>query len=155
MKKSLTLMAAGALALTGCDFAGSTDSSPLPVSSIQVSSLPAMTGGEPWDSDGTAPDVYVEIRNAAGRAVFRSDVQQDVEADVLTFAVDSGLEVAFSTMAMHVSVFETDGDVILAREMAETPSFTIDQLAGGDLQLSDKQDRGAQIRIVSTAQATQ
>ena len=38
MKKSTLLVAVGALALSACDFAGSTDSATVPVASIEVSS---------------------------------------------------------------------------------------------------------------------
>ena len=152
MKKSLTLVALGALALTGCDFAGSTGAALVPAASIQVSGLPATNGSSAWDSDGSSADVYVEIVNPSGRSVFRSAVQEDVASDVLTFEIDEAVEIPFSSMAMHVRVFETDGDVILAQRMAKSESFTLDQIAQGDVQVSDASN-GTQIRVVSSSQA--
>ena len=154
MKKSLTLLAAGAFALTGCDFAGGTEASIVPVASIEVSNLPAANGQQAWDADGTAPDVYVEIRNAAGRAIYRSEAQQDVTAETVSFPVSAAIEVPFAAMAMYINVYETDGDPIFAQEMAASDAFTIDQLATGDVSLSDIKDRGAQITIVSKAQVS-
>ena len=153
MKKSITLVAAGVLALSGCDFAGSTDSAIVPVSSIEVSGIPSSNGQASWDSDGTAPDVYVEIRNAAGRAIYRSEVRENTEATSLEFSVDSAVEIPFSAMAMYVNVYETDGDPVLAREMAASQAFTLDQLGDGDVSLSDE-SRGTQMRVVRKASNT-
>ncbi|GAB5535512.1 MAG: hypothetical protein Rubg2KO_17610 [Rubricoccaceae bacterium] len=147
MKKSILLVAAGVFALSGCDFAGSTDSATVPVASIEVSGLQTSNGQEAWDADGTAPDVYVEIRNAAGRAIYRSEVRENTDASSLEFSVDSEVEIPFSAMAMYINVYETDGDPVLAREMAASQAFTVDQLAEGDVELSDSA-RGTQMRVV-------
>ena len=152
MKKSLTLVALSALALTGCDFAGSSESAVVPAASIQVSGLPATNGSSAWDADGTSADVYVEIVNPSGRSVYRSAVQENVASDQLTFEIGEAVQIPFSGMAMHVRVFETDGDVILAQQMAKSESFTLDQVAQGDVQVSDARN-GTQIRVVSSAQA--
>ena len=152
MKKSITLVALSALALTGCDFAGSTASVAVPAASIQVSGLPATNGANAWDNDGTSADVYVEIVNGSGRSIYRSAVQENVASDVLTFDVDETVEIPFSAMAMHVRVFETDGDIILAQRMAKSESFTLDQFAQGDVQVADASN-GTQIRVVSSTQA--
>lgn len=148
MKKSILLAAAGVLALSGCDFAGSTDSATVPVASIQVSNLPASNGQEAWDTDGTAPDIYVEIRNAAGRAIYRSEVRENTEASDLTFDVDTVVEIPFSALAMYVNVYESDGDPIFARSMGTSEAFTLDQLVEGDVMLSDTENRGTQMRVV-------
>lgn len=148
MKKSTLLVAAGVLALSGCDFAGSTDPAIVPVASIEVSGLAATDGQNAWDADGTAPDVYVEIRNVAGRAIYRSEVRENTEATDLEFDINSTIEIPFSALALYVNVYETDGDPVFAREMAASEAFTLDQLAEGDLQLSDQKDRGTQIRVV-------
>ena len=153
MKKFTLLVAAGVLALSGCDFAGSTDSAVVPVASIEVSGLQSSNGETPWDADGTAPDVYVEIRNASGRAIYRSEVRENAEESSLEFAVDSAVEIPFSAMAMYVNVYETDGDPVHAREMAASEAFTLDQLVEGDVQLSDS-DRGTQIRVVRKGSAS-
>ena len=150
MKKSILLVAAGVLALSGCDFAGSTDSATVPVASIEVSGLQASNGEDPWDSDGTAPDVYVEIRNAAGRAIYRSEIKENTEASDLEFSVSSAIEIPFSAMAMYINVYETDGDPVLAQEMAASQAFTLDQLVEGDVELSDSA-RGTQMRVVRKA----
>jgi len=154
MKKSTLLVAAGVLALSGCDFAGSTDASTVPVASIEVSGLQTSNGQEAWDADGTAPDVYVEIRNAAGRAIYRSEVRENTEATALEFSVDSAVEIPFSAMAMYINVYETDGDPVLAREMAASQAFTLDQLVEGDVQLSDS-ERGTQMRVVRKGSASE
>lgn len=154
MKKSTLLVAAGVLALSGCDFAGSTDSATVPVASIEVSGLPASNGTTAWEVDGTAPDVYVEIRNAAGRAVYRSEVKENVATDDVSFAIDSEVTIPFSSMAMYVTVFESDGDPVFAEQMGNSEAFTLDQLVDGDLELSDSA-RGTQMRVVRKASASQ
>lgn len=148
MKKSTLLVAAGIFALSGCDFAGSTDSATVPVASIEVSGLPASNGQEAWDADGTAPDVYVEIRNAAGRAIYRSEVRENTEASDLDFTINETVEIPFSGLAMYVNVYESDGDPVFAREMAASEAFTLDQLVESDVVLSDQKNRGTQIRVV-------
>lgn len=148
MHKLTLLAAAGAVALSGCDFSGTVApfETPSSIDSIEVSNLRPIFGGENWDPDGN-PDVFVEIRSASGRTFFRSETVTDADvSETLVFDVEDAL-VASPTMQLFVTVFDMDGDLIDAQEMASSPAFTAEQVAAGTLELGD-QGRGSAAQIV-------
>lgn len=70
----LSVVALCAMLLSACDFSGG-DSTPLArVSNATVLEAPLQPDGDGmWDPDG-APDLFVEIQDISGRAVFQSAV---------------------------------------------------------------------------------
>jgi hypothetical protein len=133
--KKIALFAVAAVAVSGCDFAGGAGVL-LPAASLEVSNLPATNGQASWDADG-APDVVVEIQNAAGRAVFASEVLEDFDvSQPLRVTVGGEVEVPFSTMQMTVAVYDVDTSVADSQLMTRSARFSVEDLAGAtELQL--------------------
>ena len=131
MHKIILTAAVGALALTGCDFSESAGSAtPVSISSIEVSNLQDRT----WD-EGSNPDVFVEIRNLAGRAYYRSAPIQNADVSgTLTFAIDEAIEVGPPTAPLIVGVFDMDEDLVHSDVMGYTTSFTAAELAAGNVE---------------------
>ena len=131
MHKLLLPVAAGALALTGCDFSESAaPAAPVSVSSIEVSNLTDRA----WDDDG-GPDVFVEIRTLSGRAFYRSAPIQDADVSTtLTFEVDEDVLAISPTAPLIVAVFDMDDSLVHSDAMGYTSSFTPDDLASGDVE---------------------
>lgn len=131
MHKLILTAAVGALALTGCDFSESAaPASPVSVSSIEVSDLRERA----WDADGN-PDVFVEIRNLAGRAYYRSAPIQDADVSgTLVFEVSEAVMAAAPNAPLIVGVFDMDEDLVHSDEMGYTTSFTAADLAAGDVE---------------------
>lgn len=146
----LTLLAAlGALTLSACDFGSSgvdftTDAG---IASVEVTDLRPIHRGENWDADGN-PDVFIEVRNASGRAFYRSEVIPDADvSQALRFDV-SDVFVASPTMPMFVAVFDMDEDLVHSQEMATSGAFTAEDLRAGELTLGDEgRSSNAQIAV--------
>lgn len=126
--KKLTLVALGALALTGCDFAGgSAEGVALPVASIQASGLTIPNGAA--DADGAA-DVFVEIQNAAGQTIWRSATQNNADvSQAISVSVPEAVEVAAGTQGVTVAVWDFDTSFTDSQLIARSNEFTADQLA--------------------------
>ncbi len=123
--RNILLFSVGALALAGCDFAGSTSDIAAPIASLQASALPTTP-----DADGTAPDVFFEIQDAGGRTIYRSDVATDADiSQGASAAISEAITVRSSTMGLQVAVFDFDGSFQNSRRMARSLPFTVDELA--------------------------
>ena len=131
MHKLILTAAVGALALTGCDFSESAGpATPVSISSIEVSNLQDRA----WD-EGSNPDVFVEIRNLAGRAYYRSAPIQNADVSgTLTFTIDETVEVGPPTAPLIVGVFDMDEDLVHSDVMGYTTSFTAAELAAGNVE---------------------
>jgi hypothetical protein len=105
MKKFLTLAACAAL-LAGCDFLGGSDVDPIAFSSLTITSSPL-----PADRDGTAPDLYVEIQDAGGRAIYAApEILQEADASVFPYTIDVPGELTGSTRSYFVVVMDRNDD---------------------------------------------
>lgn len=141
MKKLALLTAVGALSLTGCDFAGASgDHAALPVANIEASGMtvPATAA----DADGST-EVFVEIQNAAGQTIWRSETRATVAAqsedqvgnnaeEVLapqSFQVPNAIEVAAATQGVMVAVWEYDTSYTDSQLIARSQTFTAADLA--------------------------
>ena len=126
--KKIALVALGALAITGCDFAGDTaDTVALSVGSIQAENLSAPAGVA--DADGMV-DAFVEIQNAAGQTVWRSATQNDADASQLTFNVPEAVQVGASTQALSIAVWDYDTDYYTGSQLiARSQTFTAEEMA--------------------------
>ena len=155
MYKLTLFAAAGAFLLTGCDFSSSgadltTDAG---IASVEISSLSQTFRGEAWDADG-APDVFIELRNAAGRAFYRSEVIADADiSETIAFEVDEAL-VGSPTIPLFIAVFDMDDSLVHSQEMATSAAFTVEDMAAGALQLEGT-GRGANARFEIRASADQ
>jgi len=126
----LLLVAAGVIALSGCDFAGNSDAVNASISSLQVTNLPVTS-----DEDGSAPDVFFEIQNAAGRSYFRTAVVEnaDLSAPVVG-AVTEEIELISGTQPLYIAAYDFDGTLRESSLMARSAVFTSDEVeAAGDL----------------------
>jgi hypothetical protein len=105
MKKLLTLVACVAL-LSGCDFVGGSDAEPVAFSDLTLTSVPLRD-----DEDGSAPDLYVEIQDASGRAVYKSSsILEDVDDTAFPYTLDKAGALAGSQRAYFVVVMDRDAD---------------------------------------------
>lgn len=121
---ALTLVALGAIALTGCDFAGSTDFQAVPLADVQINNLPL----DGFDEDGSLAEPFVEIQNAAGRTIWRSE-QLTPEQLAAPIAIPAGaVQVAASTVGVVVAVFDYDSSLTDSDLMARSVDFSIDRL---------------------------
>ncbi|MFN3597459.1 MAG: hypothetical protein ACK41D_09350 [Rubricoccaceae bacterium] len=148
--KKLLLLAAVAVSLSGCDFAGASEGAAFPAASIQITNLPASYA----DDDGGF-DLVIDVRNAAGRAYFRAEQRVNSAEELargVDVAVNAAQSIPFSTMPLFVGVYETDGDDTSARIMAVSQSFTVEQLAAAQAPLQLGTLRGsASFRIARDA----
>lgn len=144
--KALALTALGALALTGCDFSGSSDFVAIPVANVQIDNLPAMQpDGTPWDADG-APEVFFEIQNSAGRAIWRSEQLSEAQL-AQPIAIPEAVEVASATTGVTVAVFDFDTNLFESQLMARSTSFSASELsAASQLTLSTGNETTVTIR---------
>ncbi|MBZ0089508.1 MAG: hypothetical protein K8H90_03915 [Thermoanaerobaculia bacterium] len=127
--KKLAFIALAAVAMSGCDFAGGSGSDSLPLAGLQVANLPQTNAGVAWDADGN-PDVIVEIQNAAGRAVYRSEIHQDFDiSQPFSVAVTEAVEIPFSTVQMTVAVYDVDSGLQDSEIMARSSRFSAEDLA--------------------------
>lgn len=140
--KALALTAIGALALSGCDFAGTTDFVAVPVANVQLNNLPAaQADGTPWDADGAA-DVFVEIQNGAGRTIWRSEQLTDAQL-AAPIVIPAAIEVASATTGVMVTVFDYDTSLFDSQLMARSTTFSASELsAGSELELSMRDRSG-------------
>ena len=130
--KKLALIALAAVAMSGCDFAGGTGGDALPLAGITVANLPQTNAGAAWDADGN-PDVIVEVQNAAGRAVYRSAIQEDYDvSEPVSVTVSEFVEVPFSTMQVTIAVYDVDGGLQDSNLMARSSRFSAEELAAAE-----------------------
>jgi hypothetical protein len=143
MKKLFALAACAAL-ISGCDFAGGSTAEPAAV----VSSLTINSMSLPTDSDNTAPDLYVEIQDAGGRALYKAPaIRENVTEADFPYTVDTELEVYGEARSHYVVLMDQtdDGYELIAispaftgdalRAVADSSSFQI-QTADMDVQLA-------------------
>ena len=105
MKKFLALAACAAL-LTGCDFAGGAGVDPVAFSSLTITASPL-----PADEDGSAPDLYVEIQDAGGRAIYQApSVLENASASAFPYTLEGGGEFVGSTRSYFVVIMDRDAD---------------------------------------------
>lgn len=145
--KKLALLALGALAVTGCDFVGGDAVGvALPISSIQATGLPA-------GADAT-PDIFVEIQNAVGQTIWRSETQIDYTDSALSISVPASVEVAAATQALSVSVWDYGTSYTDSQLMARSAGFTADQLATqAEIGLGSFDSRGRALETSFTVSA--
>ena len=134
MNKFLALAACAAL-LTGCDFAGGSDVDPVAFSSLTITSAPL-----PGDEDGSAPDLYVEIQDAGGRAVYRApSVLDDAGADAFPYTLSQAGELTGTTRSYFVVVLDRDADGYDL--IASSEAFSADDLRAstGSFEVTNEQ----------------
>lgn len=120
MKKLLTLAACAAL-LTGCDFVGGDDGNPVAIASLTIEAAPL-----PSDSDGSAPDLYVEIQDVGGRAIYQApSVAQNL--DSLPYVIDTDGELTGTTRSYFVVLMDQEADGSY-RLISISESFTAEDL---------------------------
>ena len=154
--KQISALALSLVVLAGCDFVGA-ESALVPIASLSVEGLPnSDRGGVPWDDDGTAPDIFIEIQNAAGRSFYQSEVIQDADVDApLAFSLADAVEVPFSAMPMFVVVYESDGNPSEAAFMMTAEGFeAADLLAQPTLVLRDIRGNRQSFAVEVTSAAT-
>ena len=145
---ALALCAILAPALSGCDFVGSTYDVPLSVSSVRVDGLPLSNRGEAWDADSD-PDIVLEIQNAAGRTLYRSEPMTDVDltAGPITYDI-SNVTIPSLTTPLYVVMFETDGDRLTDHSLRTSFPFRASELEGVEMiGLGDIQGRSFSAEI--------
>jgi hypothetical protein len=104
MNKLLALIACAAF-LTGCDFIGS-DADPVAFSGLTVTSAPLRA-----DEDGSGPDLYVEIQDAGGRAVYEApSIVEDADETVFPYTVSEAGQLVGTSRAYFVVVMDRDPD---------------------------------------------
>jgi hypothetical protein len=105
MKQILALAACAAL-LAGCDFIGGSDADPVAFSSLTITASPL-----PADNDGSAPDLYVEIQDAGGRAVYMApSILEEADAGAFPYTIGAPGELNGSTRSYFVVVMDRDAD---------------------------------------------
>ena len=153
---ALALCAILAPALTGCDFVGSTYTVPLSVSSVRVDGLPLTDRGEAWDSDSN-PDIVLEIQNAAGRSLYRSEPMTDVDlaAGPITYDIPE-VTIPSLTTPLYVVMFETDGDRLTDQSLRTSVPFRATELEGVEMiGLGDIQGRSFSAEVWTSAQSAE
>ena len=127
MKKILALAACAAL-LAACDQAQDVidDLTEPPPDPVAFASLTLTTSPLPPDEDGSAPDLYVEIQDAGGNAIFESQsVLEDAEPSDFPYVLGGGeLVGAARTYALVVLDRDADG----YDRIASAGGFTADDL---------------------------
>ena len=133
---------------TGCDFVGDSDSVALPIAAIEVDDLPAARQNAEWDDD-SAPDIVLEIQNAAGRALYRSEPINDVDVEAGPFRFDiPAVSTPSPALPLYVVVYETDGDYTTDLLMRTSESFRVADLSGADVvELGDVRGRDFSARL--------
>lgn len=111
------------LTLPACDIAGLVDSGPEPASFSRITLTETPL---PDDEDGTATDLYVEVQNASGAAVYRGMVEEDVDASVLPYTVVTDGAVVGERQSYYVVVL--DYDPVGYRYIGTAGPFTGDEL---------------------------
>jgi hypothetical protein len=105
MKQLIALAAAAAL-LSGCDFVGGVDVDPVAFSSITVTDSPL-----PVDEDGSPVDLYVELQDAGGRAIYQGPLVENADRQtVLPYVIATDGELLGSTRGYYVVVMDRDDD---------------------------------------------
>ncbi|MDX1419893.1 MAG: hypothetical protein R3181_08000 [Rubricoccaceae bacterium] len=103
MKQFLTL-AACAVFLVGCDFVGGAGET-VAFSNLTLNATPL-----PADEDGSAPDLYVEVQDAGGRAVIKSSIYEDASDATLPLVVSPSGELVGTTRTYYLVVMDRDAD---------------------------------------------
>ena len=105
MKKLFAFAACAAL-LTGCDFIGGSGVDPVALSSLTITASPL-----PADEDGSAPDLYVEIQDASGRAIYQApSVLENASASAFPYTLGEAGELIGTTRSYYVVVMDRDAD---------------------------------------------
>jgi hypothetical protein len=148
------LVAGLTLVFAGCDFVGDGDSVLIPVSAVEVDALPLDLDGQAWDAD-SPPDILIEIQNAAGRAVYRSEPLMDVDLTAGPFRFEiPATEASNPTLPLFVTVYESGGDFTLDRRMRTSEAFRVAEIASEDVvELGDIRGRGLEVRLEVAAPA--
>ena len=127
-------VAAAILALAGCDVIDEiqpSDPVPVPISSLRVDDLrEARDNLDPWDQDGTGPDVFIEIQNTAGAGIGRTNVIADADvSQTLSFTFDELPEAPDDDARLYLVAFDQDGDDLsTAESMGSSVSFSVEDL---------------------------
>ena len=109
MKPFLTL-ATCAILLGGCDFVGATNASPVAIASLTILDAPL-----PIEEDGTAPDLYVEVQDASGRAIVQAPaIREDADASMLPYQIAGGTLYGASRFTVVVMDWDEDRYEVLA-----------------------------------------
>ena len=125
LMRTLFLFSAGALLLTGCDFAGGSDAASFSVASVQATDI-----SFPADEDGTAPDVFFEIQDGTGRSYYRSDVQNNADVTMGARAtIVSAISIPSATMPLQIAVYDFDTSLSDSDLVAQSKSFTAAEVA--------------------------
>jgi hypothetical protein len=119
MQKLLAFAICAAL-LSGCDFVGGSGD-PVAFSSVTLTTAPL-----PADEDGTAPDLYVEVQDAGGRAVYKGQTIMNADASAFPYVVATNGELTGSKHGYFIVVMDQNADGY--EFIAATGPFTADQL---------------------------
>lgn len=133
------------VALSGCDVLASLENPepvPVPISTVRVEGIPpAPNRTQEWDDDSTGPDVFVEIQNAGGGSIGRSEVFYDVDlTQPLLIPMPDGMEIGGDEARLYVVVFDEDfGDRFQSERLGESQSFSVEEIrrSSGSLVLLD------------------
>lgn len=131
--------------LPGCDLLASLEEPEpvtVPVSAVRLEGIPEMPNRTtPWDDDGTGPDVFVEIQNAAGGSIGRSEIISNVDlTQPLTVPMPDGIQIGGADAPLYVVAFDDDGgNRFMAERLGGSESFSVNELlaAGDSLVLLD------------------
>lgn len=124
----LIALALAAPSLPGCDlFDQVRDEFEDATEPVRYSGVILLETPLPEDEDGSGPDLYVEIQNPAGGAAYRApSVLEDATPASLPYVLDGGGELAGTTRAYALVVFDRDADGY--DRVAFSESFTPDSL---------------------------
>ncbi|MDX1418561.1 MAG: hypothetical protein R3181_01225 [Rubricoccaceae bacterium] len=117
----------GALVLSACDFAGLVESSPEPVAFTRIVLTAAPL---PDDEDGSPTDLYVEIQDAGGAAVYRGAIEEDVSPSIFPYTVVTDGAIVGERQSHYVVVLDYDPSGY--RYIGRTGPFTGDALRAAE-----------------------
>lgn len=132
MRKTV-LFTLGALALAGCDTAGS--GATAPIASLKAENLPAATGA--------SADLFFEVQNATGRSFYRSEIQQGANPSEFEASLPASFEIPSATATLYVAVFDFEGSLLESKVVARSTGFTAADLTAAPLVLQDAPYRDA------------
>lgn len=127
--KAPYFLAAGALLLTGCDFAGSSEAIMAPIARIEASNLPSATGD--------SADLFFEVQDANGKMYFRSAPQAGASTDSVAVTLDNGFSLPTPTSTMYVAVYDYETSLQFSKLLARSRGFSVAELTGTPLELED------------------
>ena len=132
-----------AIALAACD-QFNPQPAPVPFARITVTTAPL-----PVEEDGTAPDLYVEVQDAGGAAVYHGDVVEEADASAFPYTVATDGALAGERRTYYVIVLDRDADGF--DYVGRAGPFTGDDLraAHGALTLSDENRQGVVEAVIT------